>query len=66
MSDDSQFDRARARIEGEDTAIPNPRDKKMPAAGPHATKEDTNEDATPGAGSLPSEEPDEDVDAATG
>jgi hypothetical protein len=66
MLPDSKFDRARAEIEGEDTAVPDRRDKKTPPAGPHAKKNSTNEDATPGTGSLPSVEPSDEVEAGTG
>lgn len=38
----------------------------MPAAGPHAAGHHTNEDATPGAGALPSGIPGDDVDPGTG
>ena len=37
-----------------------------PAAGPHAKPELTNNDATPGAGSLPSDDPTGKADAGTG
>lgn len=37
-----------------------------PAAGPHAAPPLTNPDATPGAGSLPSESTGGEVDAGTG
>ena len=37
-----------------------------PAAGPHAKPELTNNDATPGAGSLPSNRPAGEADAGTG
>lgn len=38
----------------------------LPPAGPHATPRHTNEDATPGSGALPAEQPGDDVDPATG
>lgn len=63
---DSKFDRARAEIEGKDTAVPNKRDRETPPAGPHAKKSSTNEGATPGAGSLPDVEPSDAVEAGTG
>lgn len=44
---------------------PPPDERRMPAAGPHATPELTNKDATPGAGSLPTEA-DTGDDAGTG
>lgn len=40
--------------------------RKPPAAGPHATPELTNPDATPGAGSLPQDTTDNDADGGTG
>lgn len=50
---------------------PRPRDEeaskeKTPAAGPHATPELTNPDATPGAGSLPDENETGDADGGAG
>lgn len=38
----------------------------MPTAGPHATPRLTNEEATPGAGALPSDMPGDDVDPGAG
>lgn len=38
----------------------------FPSAGPHAVPNHTNEDATPGTGALPSAQPGDDVDPATG
>jgi hypothetical protein len=38
----------------------------MPRAGPHAAPRHTNVDATPGAGALPSDQPGDEVDPATG
>lgn len=40
--------------------------EKRPSAGPHARKELTNPDATPGTGSLPDEDANDDMDAGTG
>jgi hypothetical protein len=39
---------------------------RMHPAGPHAVPQRTNEDATPGAGMLPSEQPGDDADPGTG
>lgn len=63
---DSEFDRARAGIEGTDKKGAGKPDKTMPAAGPHVKEGSTNHDATPGAGALPSTKPRKDVDAGTG
>ena len=41
-------------------------DSDMPAAGPHATPELTNPDATPGAGSLPDDDEGSDADGGAG
>lgn len=38
----------------------------MPSAGPHATPQLTNDEATPGAGALPAELPGDDVDPGAG
>jgi hypothetical protein len=38
----------------------------MPSAGPHATPELTNHDATPGAGSLPDDDDGGDADGGAG
>jgi hypothetical protein len=38
----------------------------MPTAGPHATPQLTNDEATPGAGALPAELPGDDVDPGAG
>jgi len=38
----------------------------MPPAGPHATPQQSNADATPGTGVLPSEQPGDDVDPGAG
>lgn len=47
MADDKR-DRRTGKPKADDQ-----REQNMPPAGPHATEELTNEDATPGAGSLP-------------
>jgi hypothetical protein len=39
---------------------------KIPPAGPHATPENTTEEATPGAGALPAGQTGGDVDPGTG
>ena len=39
-------------------------DQEIPAAGPHATREQTDKDRAPGTGMLPEE--DEEVEGATG
>jgi hypothetical protein len=51
-------DRDRAKDDADRSAAP--------AAGPHATPELTNADATPGAGSLPDTETDSDSADGTG
>lgn len=38
----------------------------LPPAGPHATKTNTDTDATPGAGALPDEQPGNEVDPGAG
>jgi hypothetical protein len=47
---------------------PRPRagEADLPSAGPHASPSQTNEEATPGTGALPSDQPGDDVDPATG
>jgi hypothetical protein len=45
---------------------PRARTADLPSAGPHAAPNHTNEDATPGTGALPSAQPGDDVDPATG
>ena len=69
-SDDGRsFDsEGQAEIEGRtgragDAAAPAP---DQPIAGPHATPELTNPEATAGTGALPSATPDGEADAATG
>jgi hypothetical protein len=42
------------------------RQRRIPPAGPHATKDLMNEDATPGAGSLPDDEGGHDEAGGTG
>lgn len=43
-----------------------PRSEPLPAAGPHAKPELTNEDATPGTGSLPRPGGGDEADSTTG
>lgn len=61
-----KFDDARRKIEGHDRGSSDRYDKNMPAAGPHAKEEATNKEATPGAGSLPSTKPTDEVEPGTG
>lgn len=42
------------------------KERPLPPAGPHAKESETNEEATPGAGALPSTKPTRDVEPGTG
>lgn len=52
-------------VTGKPPNAPDTRDEDRPAAGPHATADNTRESATPGAGTLP-EPTSRDVDPGTG
>jgi len=59
------LDRARESVEGRTDATQERAGGQRPAAGPHATEAETNDDATPGSGALPDRQPRNDMDGAT-
>ncbi|WP_306223216.1 hypothetical protein [Bosea beijingensis] len=63
---ETDFDRARERVEGHLSDRDGKGDKLTPPDGPHATEGATDKAKTPGSGALSSSRPRDDIETGTG
>jgi hypothetical protein len=63
---ETDFDRARERIEGRPSDADAKGGKRTPPAGPHTTEEATDKAKSPGSGALSSSRPRDDIETGTG
>jgi hypothetical protein len=63
---ETDFDRAREKVEGRPSNADAKGGKRTPPAGPHATEGATDKAKTPGSGALSSSRPRDDIETGTG